>query len=263
MGIINVTPDSFSDGGQLYAQGRLDPGALVERAAAMIASGADILDIGGESTRPGAQPVSRDEELSRVIPVVRLIRSHFDIPISVDTSDAQVISAAAAEGADMINDVRALTRPGAMAAVAACGLPTCLMHMQNDPGTMQLTPHYDDVVPEVAHYLLARVDACQREGIPRDNIAIDPGFGFGKTLAHNMALFRGLPQLAKLGLPIVVGLSRKRMVGELLDRGLDGRRAGSLALALLAAQRGARIIRVHDVGETADVLKILNAVEGS
>lgn len=261
MGILNVTPDSFSDGGQLYGAGGIDEATLLERAGAMVEAGVDLFDVGGESTRPGAVPVPVDEELARVLPVVRLLQRHFDVPVSVDTSTPEVMTAAADQGAALINDVRALTRPDALEAAAATGLPVCLMHMPAEPPEMQKDPHYDDVVAEVRHYLRERVAACESAGIGRERIAIDPGFGFGKTLKHNVALFRALPELVAGGLPVLVGVSRKRMVAGLLERESGERVFGSVALALLAAQRGAAILRVHDVAATADVLRVLYHIE--
>lgn len=263
MGILNITPDSFSDGGLLYSGGGLHRDALLRRAEAMVIGGVDIFDVGGESTRPGAAPVSAQEELARVLPVVELLKSHFDVPVSVDTSCPQVIAAASAAGADLINDVRALTRPGALAAAAASGLPVCLMHMPAEPDVMQDEPRYDDVVAQVRQCLLDRIAACVAAGIDRNIIAIDPGFGFGKTTAHNLALFRALPQLVAEGLPVLVGVSRKRMIGALLGSDSRDRTTASVAAAILAAQRGARILRVHDVAETRAALDILFAIEGS
>lgn len=260
MGILNTTPDSFSDGGSCYKNHRLSLDLALRRAEQMLAEGAQIIDIGGESTRPGAPAVSEQEELDRVVPVVEAISRKLGALVSVDTSSALVISESANHGAGLINDVRALQRHGALAAAAASGLPVCLMHMQGDPGTMQQNPNYDDVVEQVFGFLQARIAACQAEGIAREQILLDPGFGFGKTLAHNLALLRRLPEFARLGLPLLVGLSRKSMVAQLLGRPLEQRLAGSLALALLAAERGAAIIRVHDVAETVDVLKVLAAV---
>jgi dihydropteroate synthase len=261
MGILNITPDSFSDGGQFYRAGSFDEGALLQHAEAMMAAGVDLFDIGGESTRPGAAPVSSAEELARVVPIVKLLKERFAVPVSVDTSNPDVIKAAADAGADMINDVRALTRPGALEAAVASQLPVCLMHMPAEPDRMQDNPHYGDVVADVLEYLLHRVAAVEDAGIDRESIAIDPGFGFGKTLAHNLALFRALPQFVVTGLPVLVGVSRKRMVGELLGHEKPADRViGSVALALMAAQAGARIIRVHDVMETVDAIKILNSV---
>ncbi|WP_346837333.1 dihydropteroate synthase [Microbulbifer sp. SAOS-129_SWC] len=261
MGILNATPDSFSDGGSYYASGTLDTQLALERARQMVREGASIIDVGGESTRPGAAAVSPDEELARVVPVVEAIAAELDVVISVDTSTPAVIEASAAAGAGLVNDVRALERPGALEAAAASGLPVCLMHMRGQPGNMQREPEYDDVVAEVGAYLLARAEACVAVGIPRQRLLFDPGFGFGKTDQHNLALLRHLPQLAPADIPLLVGMSRKSMVGRLLERNVDERLPGSLALAMLAAQRGARIVRVHDVAATVDVLRMQQLVD--
>ncbi|GAB2507998.1 dihydropteroate synthase [Microbulbifer agarilyticus] len=261
MGILNTTPDSFSDGGSYYGDGRLNLDLVLKRAEQMVRDGASILDIGGESTRPGAAQVSEQEELSRVVPVVEAIAARLDVVISIDTSTASVMHNAAAAGAGIINDVRALTRPGALQAAAATGLPVCLMHMQGQPGTMQDKPEYSDVVAEVRAYLDMRLQACIEAGIPREKVMFDPGFGFGKNDEHNLALLRHLPELAPQGVQLLVGMSRKSMIGRLLGRDVDKRLAGSLALAMLAAQRGAAIIRVHDVSATADVLKLQQLVD--
>jgi len=261
MGILNTTPDSFSDGGSYYAGGGLDLDLVLKRAEQMVRDGAAILDIGGESTRPGAEPVSEQQELARVVPVVEAISRRLDVVISVDTSTASVMRESAAAGAGLINDVRALTRPGALEAAAATDLPVCIMHMQGQPGTMQSKPEYTDVVAEVRAYLDQRLQACIDAGIPRERVIYDPGFGFGKNDEHNLALLRSLPQLAPEDIPLLVGMSRKSMIGRLLDRNVDQRLPGSLALAMLAAQRGAHIIRVHDVPETADVLKMRHLVD--
>ncbi len=256
MGVLNVTPDSFSDGGQLYLKNSLNYSMVLKRAEQMVSEGAAIIDIGGESTRPGSAPVPIDEELNRVIPVVELIARELDVVISVDTSSPEVMLEAAKVGAGILNDVRALTRDGALAAAASTGLPVCLMHMQGMPQTMQDRPEYDDVVSEVANYLLQRVSQCEQAGIARRNIWLDPGFGFGKTDIHNLQLLQQLPHLVELGLPVLAGLSRKSLLGRLLGRDVNERLAGSLALALLAAQGGAKILRVHDVAATIDVLKV-------
>lgn len=261
MGILNITPDSFSDGGRLWHGASLDSDAVLAQAEAMAAAGVDLFDVGGESTRPGATPVTVEEELARVVPVVRLLKSRFALPVSVDTSSPAVIAAVAAEGADLINDVRALTRPGALAAAADSGLAVCVMHMPAEPDVMQQSPRYNDVVAEVKAYLDERVQACLNAGIERESIAIDPGFGFGKTLEHNLALFRHLPDFVAGGLPVLVGVSRKRMIGEMLGRDVDQRLYGSLALAMLAARSGAKIIRVHDVAGTVDVIRTLTIIE--
>lgn len=256
MGILNVTPDSFSDGGKFNTV----EGAC-ERALLMVQSGADLIDVGGESTRPGAPAVSEQEELDRVIPVIEALRKQTDVIISVDTSKPAVMSAAVAAGAGLINDVRALQLEGAMEAAAACKVPVCLMHMQGEPDSMQSSPHYSNVVEEVKAFLTQRVKACHDAGIDENQILLDPGFGFGKTIDHNFSLLRNLPALAALGFPLLVGMSRKSMIGELLAREVDQRLAGSIALASIAAQSGAEIIRVHDVQETADALAIVKKLK--
>lgn len=258
MGVLNVTPDSFSDGGRFV---RLDD--AVARAVQMAEEGAAIIDVGGESTRPGAQPVGLDEELRRVIPVIARLRSHTQAILSVDTSKPEVMHAAAAAGAGMINDVRALREGGALEAAVTSGCAVCLMHMLGEPGTMQVSPSYQDVVAEVRQFLEQRVGACLNAGLPGERIVVDPGFGFGKTLAHNMELLCHLRQLSASGLPILAGLSRKSMVGALTGRSADGRVHGSVALAVIAALNGARILRVHDVAATVDALRVVAAVEGA
>jgi dihydropteroate synthase len=282
MGVLNVTPDSFSDGGQYR-----DANAAVSHGLRMVDEGAAIIDVGGESTRPGADPVNAEEEIRRVVPVVEKLRGQTDAIISVDTSKSQVMRAATAVGAGMINDVRALSEEGALEAVAATQCAVCLMHMQGDPRSMQLAPHYDDVVKEVNAFLEQRVDVCRAAGIAADRIVIDPGFGFGKTLEHNLQLLRHLRQLGLaacgerppmdgraglrsrdgclrgIGLPIMVGLSRKSIVGRLTGRPSGERVYGSVALAVMAVINGARIVRVHDVGATVDALKIVMAVQAS
>jgi dihydropteroate synthase len=255
MGVLNVTPDSFSDGGAWMS--RKD--ALL-RAHHMAAAGADIIDVGGESTRPGAKPVSVDDELLRVVPLIESLRDEILLPVSVDTCKPEVMRAAVAAGAGMINDVYALRRPGALEAAAELGVPVCLTHMLGEPGTMQESPRYDDVVGEVEEFLLARAAACQRAGIGKSRILLDPGFGFGKSLEHNLALLRELPRLAGHGYPVLAGLSRKTMLGQLTGRGVQQRLGASIAAALLAAQGGAAVVRVHDVAETRDALKVLQAL---
>ncbi len=257
MGILNVTPDSFSDGGRF-----LNPESALVQGMAMAADGAAIIDIGGESTRPGATPVTADEEIQRVIPVVRALAGRTTATVSVDTSKPEVMAAAIEAGAGMINDVNALRAPGALEAAAEGGAAVCLMHMQGEPRTMQSDPGYDDVVEEVFEFLARRIEACRVAGIPRQRIAVDPGFGFGKTLAHNLQLFRRLDRFCELGTPLMVGVSRKSMIGAVLDRPLEHRLAGSLALAMMAADQGAKILRVHDVGPTMDVLRMRAAVKG-
>jgi dihydropteroate synthase len=254
MGIVNVTPDSFSDGGRF-----LDPAQAIAHARTLLADGADLVDIGGESTRPGAADVSEDEELNRVLPVVERLAADGTI-VSVDTSKPPVMRAAIAAGASMINDVRALREPGALAAVADSGVAVCLVHMQGEPRTMQAAPDYDDVVRDVGDFLLARAEACEAAGIERERIVVDPGFGFGKTPGHNVTLLRNLRVLTTLGYPLLAGLSRKSTIGALTGRGAGERMAGSLAAALAAVERGASIVRVHDVGETVDALKVWLAV---
>ncbi len=256
MGILNVTPDSFSDGGRF-----LDREAALAQGRALVAEGADLLDVGGESTRPGAEPVPVQEELDRVIPVIEALAGELPVPLSVDTSKPEVMRAAVAAGASLINDVAALRRPGALAAAAESGVPVCLMHMQGEPGTMQREPSYRDVVAEVRNFLAGRIAACEAAGIPRDRLLVDPGFGFGKTLAHNLALLRDLPALRSLGVAVLAGLSRKAMIGALLDGApVDERLYGSLAAAVLAVERGAAIVRVHNVAPTVQALRIVAAV---
>lgn len=260
MGILNVTPDSFSDGGEVFSAGKIALDKVLQRAAQMVVEGADIIDIGGESTRPGASAVSIQEEMDRVLPVIELLARELDVVLSVDTSSPEVMLAAAAKGVGFINDVRALQRPGAISAAAATGLPICLMHMRGEPQSMQIDPQYDDVVGEVMAFLAQRIEACTKLGVARRNMVIDPGFGFGKTIQHNLELLNRLEQLQTLGHPVLVGLSRKSMIGAILNRTVDERLAGSLALAALAAQRGAVIFRVHDVRETNDVVQLCTAV---
>lgn len=261
MGVFNVTPDSFSDGGRWFTSGRHDLDAVRREATAMVRAGAKILDIGGESTRPGAAEVSEQEELDRVLPVFEALRSECDVALSLDSSSPVVMRAAAAQGAGLLNDVRALQREGALEVAAELGLPVCLMHMQGKPDTMQQSPAYGDVVAEVAGFLSARAQACVEAGLPESQIVVDPGFGFGKTLQHNLVLLSQLERIAALGFPVMAGLSRKSLIAKLTGRDVDDRLPGSLALAMLAAQRGASILRVHDVAETADVLKILQALK--
>jgi dihydropteroate synthase len=255
MGVVNVTPDSFSDGGRYF-----DPARALDHARAMKDDGADIVDIGGESSRPGAARVSETDELARVIPLVTALASE-GIAVAVDTRKPAVMRASIAAGASMINDIGALTAPGAVDACAAGETGVCLMHMQGDPATMQVAPTYGDVVTEVRDFLVARAAACEAEGIARERIVIDPGFGFGKTLAHNLTLLRSIGTLAESGYPVLVGLSRKSSLGAITGRGVDGRLAASLAAALAAVARGASIVRAHDVRETVDALKVWNAIE--
>ncbi|RDE18111.1 dihydropteroate synthase [Motiliproteus coralliicola] len=260
MGILNVTPDSFSDGGQLYQGGRVALDDVLRRASAMVEAGATLLDVGGESTRPGADPVSEQQELDRVVPVVEALSAEFDVVVSVDTSTASVIQHSAAVGAGLINDVRALQRHGALEAAAATGLPVCLMHMQGQPRNMQDAPEYRDVVTQVAEFLEQRMQACTNVGIDATQLILDPGFGFGKTLEHNLLLLQRLDQLQCLGAPLLVGISRKSMIGAVLDKEVDERLYGSLAAAALALVKGAWILRVHDVAATQDVAKVCQAV---
>lgn len=257
VGILNVTPDSFSDGGTH---------ASVEEAVAhglrMVEEGADMLDIGGESTRPGADDVTAEEEIRRVLPVIEQLVARTSVPLSVDTSKPEVMRAAVAAGAGMINDVYALRREGAMDAVAELGVPVCLMHMQGEPRSMQSEPQYDDVVGEVHRFLTDRLFACELAGIDRRKVLVDPGFGFGKTLEHNLALLRALERFASLGSGVYVGLSRKSMIGAITGRQVPAERAaGSAAAALVAVQRGARMVRVHDVAATVDALAVWHAVQ--
>ena len=256
MGVINVTPDSFSDGGQFF-----DTAAAIEQGLRLAGEGAAILDIGGESTRPGAADVAQEEELRRVLPVIERLRARTSAVISIDTSKPGVMRAAAAAGAGLINDVRALREPGALAAAAATDCAVCLMHMQGEPRTMQLAPSYRDVVSEVKAFLAERVQGARAAGLSGERLVIDPGFGFGKTLEHNLQLLRRLRDLAVDGLPLLAGLSRKSIVGKLIGRPQGERVYGSIALAVIAAQNGASIIRAHDVAATADALRTLAAVE--
>lgn len=247
MGIVNVTPDSFSDGGRSSLQ-------ALDHALRLIDEGADSLDVGGESTRPGALGVTEQEELDRILPVLEGLRG-CGVPISVDTMKPAVMRAALAAGVAMINDVRALQMPGAMEAMRDSDCMICLMHMQGEPRSMQDAPHYRDVVAEVRDFLVARMAACEAAGIARERLCIDPGFGFGKTLEHNLALLRGLPQLCAIA-PVLVGVSRKRMIGEITGRTVGERVVGSVAMALRAVEKGAAILRVHDVAATVDALKV-------
>lgn len=255
MGVVNVTPDSFSDGGCF-----LEPGTAVSHAMALAGEGAALLDVGGESTRPGATPVDVDEELARVVPVIEALVAAGTPPVSVDTAKPEVMSAAAAAGAELINDVRALTAPGALEAAAASGCGVCLMHMRGEPRTMQQAPDYRDVVEEVYAFLAGRIEACIGAGIARERLAVDPGFGFGKALAHNLALMKQLQRFAGLGVPLAVGVSRKSMIGAVTGRPVGERLAGGLALAALAVRDGARIVRSHDVAATLDAIRMAAAV---
>ena len=259
MGILNVTPDSFSDGGK-----HANVKQALEHALRMIDEGATFIDVGGESTRPGAPDVSLQEELDRTIPVIEAISKNTDCVISIDTSKADVMREAVRAGTGLINDVRALQEPGALQAAAEAKVPVCLMHMQGQPRTMQDNPEYEDVVKDVGQFLLQRAQICEEAGISKDAILFDPGYGFGKSLEHNYALVKHLPTLMALGYPVLVGMSRKSMIGNLLNRKVDERLAGSISLATIVAQMGAQIIRVHDVKETADavnIVKMLNLVK--
>ena len=255
MGILNVTPDSFSDGGRFNERD-----AALRQAERMLADGAAIIDVGGESTRPGAAPVTEQEELDRVVPIVEALARELGALVSVDTSTAAVIRDSAAMGAGLINDVRSLQRPGALAAAAATDLPVCLMHMQGEPGTMQDDPRYEDVTAEVVAFLEARVKECERAGILRERLLVDPGFGFAKTVAHNLTLMQQMNALQSLALPVLIGVSRKSLFGRVLGREVDERLPGSLAAAVMCVERGARIVRAHDVKETVDAVRFAHAV---
>jgi len=258
MGILNVTPDSFSDGGRFAERD-----SALRHAATMVAAGATLIDVGGESTRPGARVVSPTEELERVAPVVEALARELDVIISVDTSTPAVIRECARLGAGLINDVRSLQRDGALDAAADSGLPVCLMHMRGEPGDMQDDPRYDSVTGEVCRFLAERMAVCAAAGIPAERIVLDPGFGFAKTLAHNLSLFKHMEALHELGRPLLVGVSRKSMIGGVLARPVGERLHGSLALAALAVSKGARIVRVHDVAETVDVVRMIAAVQAA
>ncbi len=255
MGVVNTTPDSFSDGGRFDT---LDK--ALQHARRLIADGADLLDIGGESTRPGSLPVAVDEELRRTLPLIEAIRAESDIPLSIDTNKPEVMRAAVAAGASMINSVWALRLDNALEVAAELAVPVCLMHMQGSPQDMQQNPEYQDVVAEVRDFLQARIDAALAAGVSRENIVVDPGFGFGKTIEHNLVLLKSLPELRELGVPLLVGLSRKKMIGKILDKPVDQRLYGSLALAVMAAMQGADILRVHDVAETGDAIRMVRAL---
>jgi dihydropteroate synthase len=257
MGVVNVTPDSFYDGGR-----HAEPAVAIAHARRLAAEGADLLDVGGESSRPGAAPVDAEAELARILPVLDGI-ADLDLPVSVDTTKPEVMRAALAHGAAMINDITALAAPGALEAVAASDAGVCLMHMQGSPRTMQADPVYADVTAEVRDFLAARAAACVKGGVARDRIVVDPGFGFGKTVGHNLALLARLGEIAALGFPVLAGWSRKSSLGRITGRPAEERLAGSVAAALIAVQRGARIVRVHDVAATRDALAVLAAVEGA
>jgi dihydropteroate synthase len=255
MGVLNVTPDSFSDGGRF-----IGADAALAQARRMIGEGAAIIDVGGESTRPGAAPASLDEELSRVVPVIEALRRDSPVFISVDTSKPDVMRAAVRAGADIINDVRALNEPGALAAAAELRAGVCLMHMRGEPRTMQAAPRYENVVAEVRDFLAERVADCERSGIGRERLTVDPGFGFGKTAGHNLELLKRLHLLGELGVPVLAGLSRKSLLSRITGRGVDERTAGSVALAAIAVLNGARIVRAHDVAATVDAIRVAAAV---
>lgn len=268
MGILNVTPDSFSDGGALGTSISSDSAGFfvsVDKALClaeqMVLEGAKIIDVGGESTRPGAPPVAEQEEIDRVLPVLEAIRERLDVIVSVDTSSPALISEAVAAGAGMVNDIRALQRPGALQAAANSKMGVCLMHMQGEPGNMQIDPHYDDVVQDVYDFLLSRMRHCLTAGIDRSRLCVDPGFGFGKTTAHNYRLLRELVRFGSLGVPVLAGVSRKSMIGAVTGRCVAERLPGSIAGAVFAALNGAGIIRVHDVAATCDALKVLSAAQ--
>jgi dihydropteroate synthase len=255
MGIVNVTPDSFSDGGKYTSVDK-----AVEHALRLVEEGADILDIGGESTRPGATPVSLEDELARVVPVIEKLAGITQVPLSIDTYKPQVMQAAIEAGADLINDVRALQEPGALEIAARSKAGVCLMHMQGTPQTMQLDPHYDDVVVEVRDFLAERMTAASAAGIPLERIVLDPGFGFGKRTEHNIALLQALPEILGLGRPLLVGLSRKSVLGQITGGDVNVRLHASLAASVISVMKGARIVRVHDVKATVDALKVAAAV---
>ncbi len=262
MGILNVTPDSFSDGGSLFVKEQLSTDALLSAATEMVEQGASILDIGGESTRPNAQLVTEQQEMDRVLPALELLVKNLDVVVSIDSSNAALMTEAAKLGAGMLNDVRALERQGALAAAAATGLPVCLMHMQGTPQTMQQAPAYQSVKAEVMEYLSARAQLCEQAGIEAEKIILDPGFGFGKTLEQNLQLLQHTPAFVASGYPVLIGTSRKSMFGQLLARDVGDRLAAGLASVAYAVMHGAAIVRVHDVKETVDVVRVIEAVKG-
>jgi dihydropteroate synthase len=255
MGILNVTPDSFSDGGA-YA----DIHVAVERALQMVEEGAHLIDVGGESTRPGASPVDAETEIARVVPVIEAVRAECPVTISIDTSKPEVMRAAVSAGAGFINDVRALREPGALEAAVALGVPVCLMHMLGQPRTMQLAPAYQDVVTEVIEFLRSQAEVAENAGLSRANLVFDPGFGFGKTLRHNLQILNSLERFTELGSPVLVGISRKSMIGAIVDQPVEARTSGSIAAAVICALKGASIIRAHDVGPTVEALRVVQAV---
>lgn len=256
MGVLNITPDSFSDGGQF-----LDRDNALYRAEQIVAEGAAVLDIGGESTRPGAMPVSLQEELDRVIPIIEALTAEFPIPLSIDTQKPVVMQAAIAAGANIVNDIRALQEEGALAIVANSRAAVCLMHMQGLPQTMQVAPHYEDIIAEIKQFFSARIAACVAAGIAPERIILDPGFGFGKTMQHNMTLISQLTAFAEFTQPLLIGVSRKATVGKILNAPVDGRLFGSIALAVLAVNNGARLVRAHDVKATVEALQVVQAVK--
>ena len=260
MGILNLTPDSFSDGGELFDGNGVKLDRVLVTAEAMLKSGADILDIGGESTRPGAVRPSVQQELDRVLPVAQALKQNFDCCLSVDTSSAEVMRESIEAGAALINDVRALREPGALEAIGDSGTAVCLMHMQGSPDSMQDNPNYSDLISEVTDFLRDRTQICVNAGLSREQICLDPGFGFGKTLEHNMLMMANLDRFALMGLPLLIGVSRKGMIGEITGKQTSQRLAGSLAMAQIALERGANILRVHDVAETLDMLKVWRAI---
>lgn len=261
MAVLNTTPDSFSDGGSYYQSQQLNFDLCRRRVEQMLAEGASIIDVGGESTRPGAKAITLAEEMDRVLPILEFLQD-CDVVASVDTSSPELMREAAKLGAGLINDIRALQKPQALQAAAETGLPVCLMHMQGEPGTMQNNPHYDNVLAEVSEFFQQRIAACLEAGIKKENILLDPGFGFGKNLQHNRELMQGLQQLQSFEMPLLVGVSRKSMLGEILSgRTVEDRVVASVAMAMLAVQRGAWIARVHDVKETTDALKVLQFIE--
>lgn len=262
MGILNITPDSFSDGGELFSNGKPDLSRVRSRAEAMVSAGATLLDIGGESTRPGARVVNSQEELDRVLPVLEALQA-MDVVLSLDTSNPELMLAGASLGAGLINDVRALERPGAMEAAAASGMAICLMHMQGQPATMQEAPRYEDVLAEVQTCLESRVAACEHAGINAERLLLDPGFGFGKTFEHNMLLLARLNELCAMGFPVLVGLSRKRMLGALVGKGENDRVFAGVAAAVMAVLKGACIVRTHDVEPTMDAIRLCRALDAS
>jgi len=255
MGVLNVTPDSFSDGGRFAGHD-----AALAQARRMVEEGAAIVDVGGESTRPGAQPVSVQQELDRVMPVIESLARELPVPISIDTAKPEVMRAAVAAGAGFVNDVMALRAPRALETAAALQVPVCLMHMRGEPRTMQDRPHYKDVVTDIRDFLAGRIAACEAAGIPRHRLVIDPGFGFGKTLEHNLELLRGLRAITALGVPVLAGLSRKSLIGKALGLPVERRLHASVALALMAVQNGARIVRVHDVSPTVEAIRMYHTV---